>query len=130
MFCFCTGLAPGSDRLAPKARLGARAQPRRGACRARAAKSARRGAVHKPVQNAVRVSRDTAGSTLVAPGAGGFRTGKTLKSMGDFNFLRCTKRSLESWAGKIFGEPSILCTTKAGPSVPIRYTLHRMYTYT
>ena len=51
MFFFCTGLAPGSDRLAPKARLGARAQPRRGACRARAAKSARRGAVHKPGQD-------------------------------------------------------------------------------
>ena len=39
MFCVCTGLAPGSDHLAPKARLGARAH---------AAKSARRGAGAKP----------------------------------------------------------------------------------
>ena len=50
MFCFCTGLAPGSDRLAPKARIGARAGPRR---RARAAKSARRGAGHEPGYGAV-----------------------------------------------------------------------------
>ena len=48
MFCVCTGLAPGSDHLAPKARLGARSGPRRRACRARAAKSARRGAGAKP----------------------------------------------------------------------------------
>ena len=48
MFCFCYGLAPGSDRLAPKAGLGARALPRRATCRARAAKSARRGIGHKP----------------------------------------------------------------------------------
>ena len=51
MFCVCTGLAPGSDHLAPKARLGARAGPRRRACRARAAKSARRGAGAKPANN-------------------------------------------------------------------------------
>ena len=44
MFCVCTGLAPGSDHLASKARLGARAGPRRRACRARSVKSARRGA--------------------------------------------------------------------------------------
>ena len=48
MFCVCTGLAPGSDHLAPKARLGARAGPRRRTCRARAAKSAGRGAGAKP----------------------------------------------------------------------------------
>ncbi len=48
LFCWCTGLAPGSDRLAPKAQLGARAGLRLRARRARAAKGARRGAGHKP----------------------------------------------------------------------------------
>ena len=49
MFCFCNCLALGSDRLAPKAGLGARAWLRRATCRARASKSARRGAGANPV---------------------------------------------------------------------------------